>query len=287
MERQGLDQMKDEPRFSGDYTERQTEAARRVLVDVGQVLASFTDSIVLVGGWVPDLLIPEPAEHHVGSIDVDIALDAAKLMDGRYAELLSLLLDTRRYEPGEKEFQLFTMVDLKDGEDPVRVDVDFLAPQGLDLRVAKSRRKLKDFRVLQADGCSEAFHEPQIITIDGQMVNGAKNSVELRVASLPDFLLMKCFALNGRDKPKDAYDICYCLEHAPGGAEAIATAWNQRSGETNVEEAVAILRQKFAAVDAYGPMQVVEFHQSSDGAEAEIEARRAFELVRKLLGMLN
>jgi hypothetical protein len=277
----------DEPRFSADYSERQTEAARRVLVDVGQVLASFTDSIVLVGGWVPDLLIPEPGEHHVGSIDVDLALDAEKLMDGRYAELLSLLLDTRRYEPGEKAFQLFTMVDLKDGEDPIRVDVDFLAPQGLDLRVPRSRRRLKNFRVQQADGCAEAFHAPQIITIDGRMLSGAKNSVEIRVASLPDFLLMKCFALNGRDKPKDAYDICYCLEHAPGGVEAIAEAWNRRSREPNVMKAIEILRQKFRAVDDYGPVQVVEFHQSHEGEEAEIEARRAFELVQKLLGMLR
>jgi len=30
-----------EPRFSGDYTRRQTEAARRVLTDIGQVLALF------------------------------------------------------------------------------------------------------------------------------------------------------------------------------------------------------------------------------------------------------
>jgi len=255
----------DEPRFSGDYTERQTEAARRVLIDVGQVLASFKNSIVLVGGWVPDLLITEPIRHHVGSIDVDIALDAAKLMDGRYAELLSLLLDTRRYEPGEKEFQLFTVVDLKDGEGAVRVDVDFLAPQEMDLRVPRASRRLKNFRVLQADGCAEAFHEPRVVTIDGQMVSGARNRVELRVASLPDFLLMKCFALNGRDKPKDAYDICYCLENAPGGAEIIAKAWNERSGEENVVKAIEILRQKFTSVDAYGPMQVVEFHQSNEG----------------------
>ena len=277
----------DEPRFSGDYTKRQTEAARRVLVDVGQVLASFTDAIVLVGGWVPDLLIPEPVEHHVGSIDVDIALDAAKLMNGRYAALLSLLLNTGRYKQGEKEFQLFTIVDLKDEEEPVRVDVDFLAPQELDLRVPRTSRRLKAFRVLQADGCSEAFREPQIITIDGQMVSGAKNSVELRVASLPNFLLMKCFALNGRDKPKDAYDICYCLEHAPGGAAIIAKAWNKRSSEENVVKATEVLRQKFASVDAYGPMQVVEFHQSNEGQEADIEARRAYELVQQLLRILD
>lgn len=48
--------MSTEPRHEGDYTDRQVQAARRVLVDVAQVLASFGDAIVVVGGWVPDLL---------------------------------------------------------------------------------------------------------------------------------------------------------------------------------------------------------------------------------------
>jgi len=42
--------MSPEPRRQGDYADRQVEAARRVLIDVGQVLASFRDSIVVVGG---------------------------------------------------------------------------------------------------------------------------------------------------------------------------------------------------------------------------------------------
>ena len=85
--------MTPEPRQQEDYSDRQVEAARRVLVDLGQVLASFSDCIVLVGGWVPDLLLPDAAEPHVGSIDVDLALDAEKLKGGRYADLLKLLLD--------------------------------------------------------------------------------------------------------------------------------------------------------------------------------------------------
>ncbi len=48
-----------EPRVQHEYGTREIEAARRVLVDLGQVLGSwFKDSIVVVGGWVPDLLIP-------------------------------------------------------------------------------------------------------------------------------------------------------------------------------------------------------------------------------------
>lgn len=46
-----------------------------MLVDVGQVLASFGDAIVVVGGWVPDLLLPDQASAHIGSIDVDLALE--------------------------------------------------------------------------------------------------------------------------------------------------------------------------------------------------------------------
>ena len=108
--------MSPDPRYEGDYSTRQVEAARRVLVDVGQVLASFGDAIVVVGGWVPDLLIPSATSAHIGSIDVDLALDAAKLADGRYAELLKLLLDTGRYHRGDKDFQLVTTVELGDAE---------------------------------------------------------------------------------------------------------------------------------------------------------------------------
>jgi hypothetical protein len=104
--------MNPEPRHQGEYDFRQTEAARRVLVDIGQVLAAFRDCLVVVGGWVPDLLLPGIEESHVGSIDVDLALDVQKLGDGRYAELLKQLLDTRRYRLGRKPFQLLTDVDL-------------------------------------------------------------------------------------------------------------------------------------------------------------------------------
>ena len=207
-------EMSPEPRHEGDYTDRQVDAARRVLVDVGQVLASFGDAIVVVGGWVPDLLIPTAAPEHIGSIDVDLALDAAKLGDGRYAELLKLLLDTGRYEKGDKDFQLVTTVDLEDGEAPVRVEVEFLAPA--DVKLKKNHPKLVEgFRVLQFPACAAAFGHPESIELEGLMISGAPNTVHLRVASLTDFIIMKAHAVGGRDKPKDVYDLCYCLDEYP------------------------------------------------------------------------
>lgn len=52
--------MNPEPRQRNDYSDRQIEAAHRVLVDLGQVLAKFEDCLVVVGGWVPDLLLAMP-----------------------------------------------------------------------------------------------------------------------------------------------------------------------------------------------------------------------------------
>jgi hypothetical protein len=278
--------MSPEPRNESDYVPRQIEAARRVLVDVGQVLASFADCLVVVGGWVPDLLLPDADEPHVGSIDVDLALDAAKLNDGRYADLLKLLTDTGRYRQGAKGFQLVVEVDLGDGEAPVQVEVEFLAPK--EIILAKHKPKLfPGFRVLQADACGVAFQAPEQFTLKGRTVRGATNTVHLRVASVPDFLVMKAHAIGGRDKPKDSYDLCYCLEHFPGGLEALAAHWRQRREEPDIEKAIEILRQKFEAVDSFGPQQVVEFHAAAEAETREMQARRAYELVAEFLRLLG
>jgi hypothetical protein len=286
MEGQGLQGMTPEPRQREDYSKRQVEAAHRVLVDVGQVLASFVDCLVVVGGWIPDLLLADAAEPHIGSIDVDLALDAAKLTEGRYAELLNLLLDTKRYKTGAKGFQLVAEVDLKDGERPLQVEVEFLAPKEVKLKKSKVRR-LADFRVLQADGCGVAFHAPVEQTLSGRNIRGAKNTVRLRLASLADFIVMKAHAIGGREKPKDSYDLCYCLEHFPGGAKKLARDLRKRADEKDVARAIEILHEKFATTDSFGPQQVVEFHNSSNRNEQAMQERRALELVQNLLNLVR
>lgn len=277
--------MSPDPRFEDEYTPRQVEAARRVLVDVGQVLASFGDAIVVVGGWVPDLLLPAAASAHIGSIDVDLALDAEKLADGRYAELLKLLLDTGRYAKGDKDFQLVSSVDLADGDPPVRVEVEFLASD--DVVLKKNHPKLVEgFRVLRFPAFAAAFASPVSIDFSGPMISGAANTVHLRVASLPDFLVMKAHAIGGRDKPKDVYDLCYCLDEFPNAIEVVAAHWKARRNDSLVAGAVIVLKEKFQSVDHYGPQQLATFHSGGSRDEGAMHARRAYELVQKLLSLL-
>jgi len=273
----------DEPREAEDYSFRQVQAARRVIVDVMQVLASYRDCLVLVGGWVPDLLLPEAKETHVGSIDVDLALDAEKLGDGRYADMLKLLLDTRRYRMGEKSFQLVADIDLGDGYSPMSVDVEFLAPKEAKTRGSRPVG-MEGFRVLQADGCGSAFRSPVTIELEGRMMNGTANSIEIRIVSVPDFLVMKAFAIRGRDKPKDVYDFCYCLDHVPDGPRGVAKNWGKRAkAEPDIASAIEILLNKFKSPEDFGPSQLVEFHNDPNPEVRNQQARRAYELVRLLL----
>lgn len=262
------------------YPRRDVEAAHRVLIDLGQVLGSHRDSFVIVGGWVPDLLISSAQVPHSGSIDVDLALDARKLEKGAYADLIEQLLATGRYKKGKKEFQLFQEVDLQDEMPPVSVDVDFLAPSDIRLN---GRKLLPEFRVLQADGCEFAFDEPSEIAVEGVSPSGAINKVYLRVTALHSFLIMKAFALAGRDNPKDAYDIVYCLENAPSGIKNLAAAWDHNDQKT--AEAIKILQEKFGRVDAFGPSQVVQFYPPSSIEEAQRVARNSYELVQAFLAM--
>ena|SRR6266702_6855499 len=84
-----------------------------------------------------------------------LALDAGKLAGGRYAEFLKLLLDTRRYEKGENDFQLMADVNLEDGEPP-----SFLAPS--EVKLQKNRPKLiEGFRVLKFPAYALAFENPR------------------------------------------------------------------------------------------------------------------------------
>lgn len=53
------------------------------------------------------------------------------------------------------------------------------------------------------------------------MPNGGVDRVMITVASIPAPLAMKGYAVSGRDKPKDAYDIYFSIRNYPGGIAAL------------------------------------------------------------------
>lgn len=147
-----------EPQSAVDYDDRTTAAVQTVLIEIGQILGSFKGKFAIVGGAVPWLLLGKTDDMpHVGTMDVDLGLDAEALGDGQYATLV----DALRQHGDEKRrslrrFQLVRQVPAMDDGPPIDVIVDFLMPR--DAEIVKNVPPLtSDFAVQRAHGADLAL----------------------------------------------------------------------------------------------------------------------------------
>jgi len=76
-----------------DYNQIAVNAAYSVLIEIIRVLGEYRDNIVLIGGWVPQILFQNKGELHTGSIDIDLALDHRQITDEGYKGIHDLLMD--------------------------------------------------------------------------------------------------------------------------------------------------------------------------------------------------
>src|SRR5689334_9530502 len=192
-----------EPQSAADYDDRTTHAVKSVLIEIGQILGSFRGKFAVVGGAVPWLLLNNEEMPHVGSVDVDLSLDAEALGDGEYATLVEALMEhgyEQRPNPFRR-FQLVRSVPAGDGGPAIDIVVDFLMPREAEI-VKNSPPLVADFAAQRADGADLATHFYQYVAVDGSMPDGGPNRVEIAVCSIPSLLAMKGHALNGRFKDK-------------------------------------------------------------------------------------
>lgn len=253
-----------EPQSANEYDDRTSAAVKSVIVEIGQILGSFQGKFAIVGGAVPWLLLEDAEMAHVGTLDVDVGLDAEALQDGEYAKLVESL-QAHGYEQNIdlRKFQLVRTVPSKDGGDDIKVVVDFLMPR--EAVITKNKPPLIDgFAVIKADGTEIALEHFEIIKVKADMPNGGTNSVRIAVASIPALLAMKGFAINGRDKPKDAYDIYYCIRHYPEGLDALALATAPLLENEKAVEGYGFIAEKFEEYEGYGPTCVRRFLENSE-----------------------
>jgi hypothetical protein len=252
-----------EPDIARDYQERDVKAAYSVLIELGQVLGAWREKFVIVGGAVPWLLLGEARPKHIGTLDIDLDLNPDALAEGEYATLVEAL-EKKNYERGKeslKPFQLRRWVKLDDG-DPVGVLVDLLMPRGA--RGDQNEDKLVEgLRVQGAHGGDVALTQNTVKTFEGQMPDGRTNQVELLVATIPALLVMKGYALVGRDKKKDAYDIYFSARNFVGGPAALAAECSKLMGDGVARKGYEHIATKFRHAEDFGPKTVRIFLEES------------------------
>jgi hypothetical protein len=248
-----------EQRRGAEYDNRTTDAVRSVLVEIGQILGSFRGKFAVIGGAVPWLLLNQDEMPHVGTLDVDLGLDHEALAEGEYATLVEALRENG-YDQNDryKRFQLIRTVPPSDDGPAINVVVDFLMPR--DAKPQKNDPPLIDnFAVIKASGADLALRFYEMVALTGTMPGGGENRVEIAVCSIPALLAMKGYALKGRLKEKDAYDVYYCVRNYPDGPEALAEACKAVLEHESGAEGYASIAEKFDKVDGFGPTCVRKF----------------------------
>jgi hypothetical protein len=207
---------------------------------------------VLLGGLVPDLLCTATSHSHVGTTDVDVQVDLEIQSGSVNASRLEQALRVSGFRPDTQRPWRW-----RDESTPAKaVKVDFLAD--LD--------DVANHQPMVFDGCQSlgaqnlrgtgfASRDWVLRTITAEL---EETVVELRVATLPAYLLAKTHAAYGRSLPKDWYDIAYVLLHNDeGGPLVAARRVQERFGDAisgSTETALGELGANFADPTAQGTM---------------------------------
>ncbi len=263
-----------------DYSNEAVDAAKSVLVELIHLLGEYRNEVVLVGGWVPELLLANRETPHTGSMDIDLALDHRRMREEGYRTIQELLLG-RGYRQGPQPSTFLREV--ARGDARIVVQVDFLAGEYGGTGRRRRHQKMPGIQARKARGCDLAFAAPRELRLEERLPEGGKDSVIVRVASIVPFLVMKGMALADRLKEKDPWDIYYCVRHFPGGVDALAAEFRVHVQHGLVREGLEKIAAAFASLDHVGPVSVADFEEVIDLEDRALLCRDAFERVSLLL----
>jgi hypothetical protein len=269
-----------------DYTAEAVEAAKSVLIELTHLLGEYRDNIVLIGGWVPEFLIPQKPRPHVGSMDIDLALNHLKIQEAGY-KLIEELLTSRGYYQGEERQPFIFFRDVPLGGSVIKVQVDLLSGEYEGTGKKHRTQLVQGIKARKARGCDLAFEMVTEVSVEGEIPGGGLDRVTVRVASIVPFLVMKGMALDDRLKEKDAWDIYYCLLFYPGGIETIAEEFRSHLSHGLVQEGLAKIAKHFSSLKSLGPRFVADFEEAYDQEDVERITRDAFERINAFLNILG
>ena len=241
------------------YAREVTEASKSALLQLGLSLKRYHDDMVLVGGWAPYFIVNDHFPL-CGSIDIDLALRTTIMP--RYDSIRESVIDLGYVQENPFRFSriLKSPIDGKDYE----IHLDFLC----DTEGARfvTRKVQPDLEAFAFDGIDLSFDFNFGQEIRTTLPDDGEAGTTLKVLDLAGSLALKGSALDGRFKPKDAYDI-FALTHCNGGPQQAAEYFNRTVSAERLpgknrkflEHSLAVIRDTFKDAGQAGPFHVETF----------------------------
>ena len=266
------------PNTAEGYDPATTLQARATCLYVATKLGDLMDDMVVIGGLVPSLLVPQGGgvnspEAHVGTMDVDLALDVELLSSGLYEAVADRLRAAGfrrdandRGNPTRQRWR----------PDPTRpgVGIDFLVqPTRPGDQGGRLRNLQPDFAAVIVPGLHLAFLDSVSVELPGRTIMGENASRRVRVCGPGAFVVLKALAFRNRGAEKDAYDLYYVLRHYGSGVADVAEPLRSLADDGDVKAAFTVLREDFLDLDGVGPRRAAGFlnaGQPDDDTQADV-----------------
>lgn len=283
--------MEDKPQSYDGYEVHQTAHCKRLLASLFRAIGPWKDSLTVIGGLVPTLLFSD--SDHVGTQDVDLVLDPQALSSVDAYKNLETNLKTLGLKRNINEYgeaQHFRWKREKPGEPPAIVE--FLCPDqgnpGKVISLKESRQK--GLSALGIPGAHLVFKDYEIIKITADLLDErGKATVEVRVASIVSFIVLKALAYEQRMEHKDAYDLIFTLINHPDGPQGVGKLFAQKCisqpEEPLYQKSLAILAERFLSeptiegIEKDGPISYATFVAPDDLSEQAVERQNAVSVI--------
>lgn len=292
----------EKPQTRAGYTLSQTATCERALVTLLRGLGPWKESVYLVGGLTPRYLAPDAEPPHAGTLDVDVVVDIQLLAGiGAYRSLERNLhsLGFRPVDRDDKPTRSSWRWKYRT-DDGATIVLELLTDDpektGGRVQVIPGQGAIK---VLNIPHSSIVFDHYQVHEVTAELLDANGVATEyIRHADIVSFSCLKAFALDDRFERKDAHDLVYCIEHAPGGLDAVAKSLRAaRAGRhaKAVERMLRILRTRFVSDDSTeghlkdGPVAVAKFDpDAGEPRETQLlRQRNVAELIDRLLALVG
>jgi hypothetical protein len=167
------------------YSDDAVAACKSVLIEAMTVLGRHREHLVLVGGWVPLLLMPECK--HIGSIDVDLAIDSRGIPRHLYETIGN---DLRRAGYRTTDLPNRFERDVGVAGKHLSVRLDLITGEYGHAPDCGTHELIQGMPVWRSRGVDVALDHAIEVSVSGTLPDGGENEVRIRVAAVAAFLVM-------------------------------------------------------------------------------------------------
>jgi hypothetical protein len=250
-----------------EYTPEALQACEKALRTIVSRVGAWGPRLILFGGLAPRYLVDAPPaelEGHTGTTDLDVVIGVEiEVSDEGVYTKLQEELKKAGFSPGSEGSYAWER-----RVDGVRVVLEFFCPVESEGEPGRLRRNPggeagSKISAIQLKGAELAADDSTIRTLSGEVLDhGGHRDVQVQIANILPFLVLKAFALDTRDNEKDAYDIVWTLQafgEAGPVSAAEAVAESPVVDRHEVTEAMHILEERFGELNGQGPSNYARF----------------------------